>query len=203
MFSTEEQLQLWLADRLRAAGHRPQLEVVTHARHKTRADIVVSDTVIECKKILDRESIHNAYSQAIMYSRMLNKPKRVLVGMPPFNLDAQRSARSAAAAIMSTDADLSIYWINQSGVFPIEQHRGSVLDKVSVPVRQPAPTPVVVPAPAATTSSPFHPTRNDRRKIPTWKLIGMLVYVALGAWFGGGLGALFGGLGGVLLIRSK
>lgn len=206
MFSSKEQLQNWIADRLRASGYRPQLEVVTHTRHKTRADIVCGDTVIECKKILDRDAMHQAASQAAMYAHHLGKSKKVIVGMPPFNASAQSSAKSAAAAIMSADANLSVYWVNQSGMFPVEQHRGSVLDKVSAPVHQPVP--VSIPDPVIPQKPVYKPVRSSPLRpvvstISLWRLIGAAVYVAVGAYFGGLLGAACGGLGGFWLITSK
>lgn len=214
MFASEVELQYWLADRLRAAGYSPEVEIVTDARHKTRADIVCGDTVIECKKTLDRDAMHQAASQASVYAVHLGLSGKVIVGMPPSSAAAQRSARSASVAIMSADPNISMYWINQSGVFPVEQHRASVLDKVQTPAYQPVPIaplvpPVQVPVataptatlPPRTVTAPSALQRPAQRSIPKWKLLTAVAYVAMGAWFGGGVGATIGAIGGVMFVR--
>ena len=215
MFASEVELQYWLADRLRAAGYQPQMEVVTHDRHNTRADIVCGDTVIECKKTLDRDAMHQAASQASVYAVHLGLSGKVIVGMPPSSAAAQRSARSASVAIMSADPNISMYWINQSGVFPVEQHRASVLDKVQTPAYQPVsiaplvpPVPAPVAAPTATlpprtipVTAPSALQRPTKHSIPKWKLVTAVVYIAFGAWFGGGVGAVIGAIGGVMFVR--
>lgn len=215
MFASEVELQYWLADRLRAAGYSPEVEIVTDARHKTRADIVCRDTVIECKKTLDRDAMHQAVSQATMYASHLGLSKKIVVGMPPSSAAAQKSAESAAVAIMSVDPNLSVYWVNQAGVVPVGQHRASVLDKVQTPAYQPIPiAPLVppVPAPVAAPTATLPPRtipvtapsalqRPTKHSIPKWKLVTAVVYIAFGAWFGGGVGAVIGAIGGVMFVR--
>lgn len=209
MFNTEEDLQYWLADRLRAAGYQPQMEVVTHDRHNTRADIVCGDTVIECKKTLDRDAMHQAVSQATMYASHLGLSKKIVVGMPPSSAAAQKSAESAAVAIMSVDPNLSVYWVNQAGVVPVGQHRASVLDAIETPAYHPAPIPVsiptvtqpiAIPVPAVAVSAIQRP---GQQSTPSWKLAAAVAYIAMGAWFMGGVGAVIGAIGGLVLIQWR
>ena len=200
MFNTEEDLQYWLADRLRAAGYSPEVEIVTDARHKTRADIVCRDTVIECKKTLDRDAMHQAVSQATMYASHLGLSKKIVVGMPPSSAAAQKSAESAAVAIMSVDPNLSVYWVNQAGVVPVGQHRASVLDKVQTPAYQPIPIAPLV-RPPAPVAAPSALQRPAKRPIPLWKLATAVAYVIMGVWLGGGIGALIGAISGVMFVQ--
>lgn len=129
-FATEKDLQNWIVARLREVGVPCEAEVVTNKKLETRADIVTRTTVIECKKTLDRENIHQAYSQGILYRRHLGKRFLVLVGLPPAP-DARQTAVNTANAIMDTDRNLAVCWVLDGLIIPVGYGRDCVLYRIN------------------------------------------------------------------------
>jgi len=79
-----------------------------------RADIVTPDAVIECKKILTRDAIWQAYGQAREYADRTGKPRVIIVGQSPNSEKALNVAMCTAdqlkgkAEISFVDSDP--YW---------------------------------------------------------------------------------------------
>jgi hypothetical protein len=76
-FQSERELQDYCIRVLRSKGIHCKAEVWNG---DIRADIVTSRAVIECKKILDRDSIYQAYGQAQAYRQNLKRGEIWIVG---------------------------------------------------------------------------------------------------------------------------
>lgn len=163
---SERDLQQWLASLLYASGVPCQVEVQTHHQHRTRADIITDDTVIELKRVLDREKIHQAYSQAQIYAAHLGKPNIVLAGLAP-SPSARHDAISAIVALQSIHPTLTAYWLTPDSITQIGVKRGSVLDRIHLTTRPTySPTPSPPPAPRPTPTPNPITVLADRRPKP-------------------------------------
>lgn len=165
-WASEEAMQFWLKDQLEQRGVRCRAEVVTHAQLKKRSDIVTEEgTVIECKKRLTRESIMQAYTQALTYKTHLGLSKIVLVGQVPTYLAAYQPAINEALSLQSIDPQVAIYWLRPDGLIQLGEERSSVLDVLTAPVA--APTPAT--RPAAPVQPTYAPPRSPAPLFPTWR----------------------------------
>jgi hypothetical protein len=95
-FSSERDLQNHCIRVLRSKGIQAKYEVWNG---DIRADIVTSRAVIECKKVLDRESIYQAYGQASAYQRNLKREEIWIVGQYPIDLIAKAQAIKIAKEV--------------------------------------------------------------------------------------------------------
>lgn len=92
-FEVEEQLQDYCLRVLRQKGIPCTKELYLNG---LRADIVTPDAVIECKKVLTRDAIWQAYGQAREYADRTGKPRVILVGQSPNSEKALNAAMGAA-----------------------------------------------------------------------------------------------------------
>jgi hypothetical protein len=95
-FSSERDLQNYCLRVLRSKGIQAKDEVWNG---DIRADIVTSRAVIECKKILDREAIYQAYGQASAYQRNLRREEIWIVGQYPTDPTAKAQAIKIAKEV--------------------------------------------------------------------------------------------------------
>lgn len=98
-FSSERDLQDYCMRVLRSKGIQCKEEVWNG---DIRADIVTSKAVIECKKILDRDSIYQAFGQAQAYRQNLKRDEIWIVGQYPTDLTAKTQAIKIAKEIEKT-----------------------------------------------------------------------------------------------------
>lgn len=92
-FALEEQLQDYCIAVLRQKGIPCSKEMYLNG---LRADIVTPDAIIECKKVLTRDAIWQAYGQAREYADRTGKPRVILVGQSPNSEKALNAAMGAA-----------------------------------------------------------------------------------------------------------
>lgn len=95
-FSSERELQDYCIKVLRSKGI-PCKEEVWNG--DIRADIVTSTAVIECKKVLDRESIYQASGQAQAYNQNLKRKEIWIVGQYPTDPTAKAQAIKIAKEV--------------------------------------------------------------------------------------------------------
>jgi hypothetical protein len=95
-FSSERDLQNYCIRVLRSKGIQAKDEVWNG---DIRADIVTSRAVIECKKVLDREAIYQAYGQASAYQRNLQREEIWIVGQYPIDPTAKAQAIKIAREV--------------------------------------------------------------------------------------------------------
>lgn len=79
-----------------------------------RADIVTPDAIIECKKVLTRDAIWQAYGQAREYADRTGKPRVIIVGQSP-NSEKQLNVAMCTADQLQGKAEISFvdtdpYW---------------------------------------------------------------------------------------------
>ena len=79
-----------------------------------RADIVTPDAIIECKKILTRDAIWQAYGQAREYADRTGKPRVIIVGQSPSSEKALNVAMCTADQLQGkaeiSFIDTDPYW---------------------------------------------------------------------------------------------
>jgi hypothetical protein len=95
-FSSERDLQDYCMRVLKSKGIHCREEVWNG---DIRADIVTTRAVIECKKILDRESIYQAFGQAQTYRQNLKREEIWIVGQYPTDPRAKEQAIKIAKEI--------------------------------------------------------------------------------------------------------
>lgn len=155
-WQTEKELQNWLQYQLINSGFQCQDEVETHPKAKTRADLVTPIEVIECKKVLTRDSVYQAHAQANMYAHHLGREAIAIVGQAPLDFDAKQSAVAASLALMTVDSRLSVYFASPIGLTPVV--RGQPLTSIDR-------LHGVVLAPPSPTSDLFNVVRGKRQPI--------------------------------------
>jgi len=107
-FSTERDLQNHCIRVLRSKGIHAKEEVWNG---DIRADIVTSKAVIECKKILDRDSLYQAYGQASAYQKNLRREEIWIVGQYPADPTAKAQAIKIAKEI-EKNANVTVSFID-------------------------------------------------------------------------------------------
>jgi hypothetical protein len=71
-----------------------------------RADLVTPDMVIEIKKQLNRGTIYQAHGQGVVYQRLLNKPKLLIMGLAPASEAKYQEAQRIAENIRAQDVEV-------------------------------------------------------------------------------------------------
>jgi hypothetical protein len=128
-FQLEEQLQDYCIAVLRQKGVPCSKEMYLNG---LRADIVTPDAIIECKKVLTRDAIWQAYGQAREYADRTGKPRVILVGQSP-NSEKALNAAMGAADQLKGKAEVS--FIETDGYWRLKSRQVAV-----APARQqPAP----------------------------------------------------------------
>ena len=120
-FSSEKQLQDYCLAVLRSKGIPAQAEVWCG---NVRADIVTDRAVMELKKVLDRSAIYQAYGQAMVYQKFLNKAEVWLVGQTPNDPTERATAFTVAKEISAHNVKVSFiesdfFWRMGSTALPI------------------------------------------------------------------------------------
>lgn len=103
-FESEAALQAYCLEILKHRGIEAQSEVWTG---KIRADIVTADAVYELKKVLNRESIYQAFGQACAYNKTLNKKYICIVGQAPIDPAEFQQGLTIAKEISSNEVRVS------------------------------------------------------------------------------------------------
>jgi hypothetical protein len=119
-FSSERELQDYCIRVLRSKGIHCKAEVWNG---DIRADIVTSRAVIECKKILDRDSIYQAYGQAQAYRQNLKREEIWIVGQYPIDLRAKEQAIKIAQEI-EKNANVTVSFIDDDEFWNEDYQRG-------------------------------------------------------------------------------
>lgn len=119
-FSSERELQDYCLQVLESKGITAYEEVWCG---QVRADIVTARAVMELKKRLDRNAIYQAYGQAMVYQKFLNKPEVWIVGQTPTDPTERATAFTVAKEIASSIVKVSFiesdpFWQRSSIVIP-------------------------------------------------------------------------------------
>lgn len=116
-FSTERDLQEHCTRVLRSKGIPCKQEVWNG---DIRADIVTGRAVIECKKILDRDSLYQAFGQAQTYRQNLKREEIWIVGQYPTDFTAKEQAIKIAKEI-EKNANVTVSFIDDDPFWNEEQ----------------------------------------------------------------------------------
>lgn len=119
-FSSERELQDYCLQVLESKGITAYEEVWCG---QVRADIVTDRAVMELKKRLDRNAIYQAYGQAMVYQKFLNKAEIWIVGQTPTDPSERATAFTVAKEIASSIVKVSFiesdpFWQRSSIALP-------------------------------------------------------------------------------------
>jgi hypothetical protein len=95
-FSSERELQNYCLRVLRSKGIPVEEEV---NNGNVRADIVTDKAIIECKKVLTRDTIFQAYGQALVYQKDIGRKEIWIVGISPKDIQDKHSAENTAREV--------------------------------------------------------------------------------------------------------
>ncbi len=119
-FSSERELQDYCIRVLRSKGIQCKEEVWNG---DIRADIVTPKAVVECKKILDRDSIYQAFGQAQAYRQNLKREEIWIVGQYPTDPAAKAQAIKIAKEI-EKNGHVTVSFIDDDEFWKEDYRRG-------------------------------------------------------------------------------
>ena len=120
-FETERDLQEYCCQVLASKGFRPQAEV--WVSEGLRADIVCDRTIYECKKILTRESLYQAFGQGASYLAATGLNRLVIVGQLPYGEQAAKIARNTIHHLERVNRGVSVSIVEEDRFWQVDQFR--------------------------------------------------------------------------------